>query len=210
LPSWGEDFLLQDPPDVVALPGAGFRVLFAGNVGEAQGLDTLVKAASVAKERGAAIDWIVVGSGRALPDLQSSIAESGVEDVVHLIGRRPLDEMPLYLGAADALYVGLRGGGSVGATIPSKVQAYLAAGRPILAALTGEAVELIERSGAGIAVRPDSAVALAEAAITLSELTDEELAAMRSAGRACYRQHFTQKGIVDELLQHVAQIVALR
>ena len=96
-----------------------------------------------------------------------------------------------YLQAADCLLVCLRDDPLFRITVPSKTQAYMAAGKPILMGVAGDAAELVKRSGCGLVCLPEDATALAEAAMKLASMEPADLAAMGQAGRRFYDRHLS-------------------
>lgn len=176
----------------------GFRVMFAGNVGMAQSLDTMVAAAE--RLRGYPdIHWIVVGDGRAMSSLRKELAERGLEGCVHLMGRFPVESMPEWFAQADVMLASLRREPIFALTIPSRVQSYLACARPIVAALDGEGARIVEAAGAGFGVPAEDAGALAESVLRLYEMSGTEREAMGQRGRAYFDAHFLRERLLDRL-----------
>jgi glycosyltransferase involved in cell wall biosynthesis len=124
-------------------------------------------------------------------------------DNLHLPGRFPVETMPGLMQKASALLVTLADREIFKATIPSKVQAYLAAGRPILASLNGEGAELVSAAGAGLVVPAEDARALAAAVLELYSMPPREREAMGARGRLYYAQHFAHDMLVDQLIMHL-------
>jgi glycosyltransferase involved in cell wall biosynthesis len=89
------------------------------------------------------------------------------------------------------------------ATVPNKVQAYLAAGRPILACLNGEGARLVEEAGAGLTVPAEDSLGLASAVLRLQQMTDEERTTMGANGRRYFNDHFDKYRLVEELIGHL-------
>ncbi|MGZ5165537.1 MAG: glycosyltransferase family 4 protein, partial [Burkholderiales bacterium] len=150
LPNWAEENFRPLGPDAAEDPMRGidgFRIVFAGNIGSAQSFETLVDAASRLRER-KGIKWVVVGDGNIRSWLEAEIKKRGLEESVILLGWHPPERMPAFFGHADALLVTLRSDSIFSLTVPSKVQTYLACGKPILAALNGEGAAILEQSGA--------------------------------------------------------------
>lgn len=201
-PQWAE--ALYEPAEVEAdapereeMP-AGFRVMFAGNVGVAQSFETILAAAEKLKEY-PGIHWVVFGDGRRRRWVEDRVRELGLEGHVHLLGRRPPESMPRYFALADALLVTLKRGLIFSLTIPAKVQSYLACGRPVAAALDGEGARVIEESGAGLVVPAEDAGSLAEAVLRLYETSSEEREEMGRQGRAYSEEHFEREKLLDQL-----------
>lgn len=184
----------------------GFSVVFAGNLGSAQALDTIVEAAKLLRHH-PDVSIFVVGSGSLDPWLKEQRVEHGLDNLI-LPGRFASSDMPNLYGAASALLVTLKPDPAFKLTIPSKVQAYLAAGRPILAALDGEGARIIEESGAGLCTPAGDAEALASSILRLAQMRVTEREEMGRSGRAYFEKHFEPGHLVRELVTHLTQLIA--
>lgn len=185
------------PPGQPSLPD-GFRVMFAGNIGAAQDFETILGAAELTREeRG--VHWTIVGDGRMHSWVAAEVARRGLAGTVHLLGRHPMESMPPLFARADAMLVTLRNEPVFALTIPSKLQSYLACGRPILAALAGEGARVVREAGAGVAVRPGDAPALAAAVLELSRMPRAEREAMGERGRRYFERHFERALLLTRL-----------
>lgn len=207
LPQWVEDvFEASDAEPAQELqPFAGrFKVMFAGNIGEAQDFPTVLAAAALLRER-ADICWLIVGEGRASRDVRAEIARLGLEGSVFMLGRHPLDRMPAFFAGADALLVSLRSEPIFAMTIPGKLQSYLAAGRPVLAMLDGEGAALVHASGAGLACDAGDGASLAAHVARMSAMPKSERDEMASNGRAFARMHFDRDRLLEQVEQWLAQ-----
>jgi len=176
----------------------GFRVMFAGNIGAAQSFETILAAAEVLRDRHA-IHWIILGEGRQSGWVREEIARRGLAHCVHMLGRHPEDSMPEWFAQADALLVTLKKSPIFALTIPSKVQSYMACGRPIVAALDGEGARVVEEACAGIVVPAEDAAALAEAVVRLSEMPSSERDTMGRNGRRYFLQEFERDTLIARL-----------
>lgn len=200
-PNWAEDIyqsprLISDRLDKIELPN-GFIVMFAGNLGAAQSLETIIEAAD--RLRDCDIYWVILGDGRRAEWMREQIQERGLNQRVHMLGRKPMESMPHYFAQADALLVTLRSDPIFAATIPGKVQSYLASGRPVIAALDGEGAKIVQESGAGFAVPAGDATKLAEAVACMSKFSKDELRDMGEAATDYYNNNFAKKHLVDQL-----------
>jgi len=176
----------------------GFRVIFGGNIGKAQGFETIVDAAELLKGR-TDIHWIIVGDGRMFSWVRHEVQKRELRRTVHLLGRFPAEEMPRYFALADALLVTLRNQPIFSLTIPAKVQSYLACGKPIIAALDGEGARVVQEAGAGLTARPEDARALAEAVLTMYRMPQEDRMAMGLKGRSYFEAHFERDLLLERL-----------
>lgn len=201
LPNWAEALFrpLAPPPASVGddMP-AGFRILFAGNIGSAQSFETILAAAERTRVQ-RDVHWVIVGDGNMRLWVSDEIRRRGLTEQVHLLGQRPVDTMPSYFAAADALLVSLRGDPVFSLTVPSKIQSYLACGRPILAAIDGEGASIIVESGAGLSCPAQDADQLAAAALALYRMPVERRQAMGQKGRAYFEANFEREMLLDRL-----------
>lgn len=196
-------------PDAAGVPpfdfSPGFNVVFAGNLGTAQAVETIVEAAQLLKGR-EDIRFVLVGSGSRADWIREEVWRLGLGNV-ELPGRFPPEAMPAILGAASVLLVTLAKSDIFGLTVPSKVQAYLAAGRPILAALDGEGTRVVSEAGAGLAVPAEDARALADAIVRMAGMPAAELAGMGRSGRAYYHSHFAPDLLARRLIGHLERAI---
>lgn len=187
-------------PEAVAELGwpAGFRVMFAGNIGAAQDFETILAAAVLLKEQ-TAIQWLVLGDGRLRAWVAAQIEARGLQATFHLLGRHPPDVMPRFFAQADAMLVTLRKEPIFALTLPTKVQSYLACAKPIIAALDGEGARVVTEAGAGVAVPAEDPAALANAVLGLARLGADERQAMGARGRDYFEQHFEREMLLSKL-----------
>ncbi|MGX5794091.1 glycosyltransferase family 4 protein [Pseudomonas sp. E2-15] len=199
-PSWAEDDFsgeVQAPSDLLPRDDSVFTILFAGNMGEAQDFPAIMAAARAVKVD-LPVRWVIVGDGRASEWLTHHVAEHRMDNVL-LLGRHPLEKMPALFAIADALLVSLKTNEVFEKTIPGKVQAYLASGRPVIAMLDGEAAQVIVESGAGMACSSGDVQGLARVVRTMGALPKFELEQMGRAGRHYYLEHFSKTTLFERL-----------
>lgn len=126
-----------------------FRVVFTGNIGYAQGLDILPKAAEILKKENVQCEFVIIGDGRYREELEKEISERNVEDMFLLLGRKKPEEIPGYLALCDAAFISFADNSLFEMTIPAKLQSYMACGMPILAVAKGETKRIIEEAECG-------------------------------------------------------------
>lgn len=189
-----------------ALPGTvedafrnRFNVVYGGNLGQAQALDGLVDAAVHAGERVPAIHLHLFGNGIERERLAAHIARVGSSQVtLHgPVDRRVMDRI---FDRADVLAVQLKRDPLYAITIPSKVQHYLACGRPIVAGLTGEAADLLRSCGAALICPPGDVAALAAAIVQLAEMPADKRNRMGERGRNFYEAELGFDRAIGETL----------
>ncbi|RJG20517.1 glycosyltransferase, partial [Massilia cavernae] len=131
-------------------------------------------------------------------------------DNLHLPGRYPVETMPAVMQQAGALLVTLTDQEIFSYTVPSKLQNYLAAGRPIVASLNGEGARLVRRANAGVAVAAEDGAALADAVLRLYRTDPVERARMGTNGARYFAQHFSHDMLVGQLAAIVGSCIANR
>jgi glycosyltransferase involved in cell wall biosynthesis len=203
VPNWAEDLYLEkNKVNEEAIKGSlpdGFKVMFAGNVGAAQDVDSIVKAANETRDI-PEIKWIIVGDGRARVGVEEEVNKLGLTDIVKFMGRHPMAEMPTYFSFADAMIVSLKDEYIFSLTIPAKTQSYMASGKPIVSMLNGEGNRIIEEAQCGLTTASGDYKALAENVKKLYQMEREQLVEMGKRGLDYYKQHFDKKTVVDNII----------
>lgn len=202
-PGWAESLFIDGgtapaPAPELAAYTNDFKILFAGNIGEAQDFPAIIDAADALRDM-PNVRWLIVGDGRAAAQVREEIARRGLQDRIVLLGRFPLERMPSFFAGADALLVTLRKEPIWSMTIPGKVQSYLAAGKPLLAMLDGEGSRVIEEAGAGLVAPAGDGRALAERVRRLMALGEDERRAMGHSGASYGHREFGRQQMVDAL-----------
>jgi glycosyltransferase involved in cell wall biosynthesis len=175
--------------------------LFAGNLGRAQGLETIIEAVDLLKKDNLDVNWVLLGEGTLKPWLTEEVNRRGLRDRVHFLPRRPPHEMPKALAAATGVLVTLGHDPVYAMTIPSKVQSSLAAGRPILAALAGEPARVVSDAKAGLVAAPENAQEFAKVVKDFFALPEKERSEMGARGHRYYAAHFTQDKVVTRIVE---------
>ncbi|MFZ7338152.1 glycosyltransferase family 4 protein, partial [Comamonas jiangduensis] len=189
--NWADEASLAAPVGQVSTEFATpeqFRILFAGNMGKAQALDTVLNAAALLQRRGSRVCWVMLGGGVEVERLKAEAAQRQLSNVVFLPAVS-MAEVGAYLQSADALLVHLRKDPLFEITIPSKTQAYMAVGKPLLMAVDGDAADLVRQSGGGVVAESENAQALANAADRLAAMSSEDLATMGYQAQRFYHEH---------------------
>ena len=181
------DFSLV-PDEIRGIPG--FKILFAGNVGKAQDLGVVVDAAYSLKNDCPTINFFILGRGLELDILKRRVASLGLENIYFLepVGMR---EVGSFLNAADALLIHLRRDPLFEITIPGKTQAYMAAGKPILMGVAGDAGRLVANADCGLVFDPGNPQSLAAAVKKLVSAPTSDLQYFGRNGRAYYYEHLS-------------------
>lgn len=200
-PGWAESIF--DGSGAIVTPAAelepyrdNFKVLFAGNIGEAQDFPAILDAVEILRDR-PGLRWIIVGDGRAAPYVREEISRRGLHDRIIFMGRYPLERMPSFFIGADALLVTLRKEPIWSMTIPGKVQSYLAAGKPLLAMLDGEGGRVVEEAKAGLVAPAGDSRALADNVARLMAMDAAKRVAMGRRGQAFGKREFDRGDLVN-------------
>jgi len=190
----------------VPLLPKGFKIMFAGNIGAAQDFGTIIAAAKLLHAY-KDIHWIIVGDGRMREWAETEVMNHRLGNNFHFLGRHPLEAMPAFFSCADTLLVTLKKEPIFALTIPTKIQSYLACGRPILAALDGEGSKIVAESGAGISCPAEDPDALAEAVLRMYETPRLDREKMGMCGRRYYEANFDRNMLLDKLELWMKELV---
>ncbi len=205
-PSWAEDGFSDLPAQVSVLLEADplvFTVLFAGNLGDAQDFPAILDVAEALRGE-MAIRWVIVGDGRMSEWLEQQVRGRQLDNVL-LLGRHPLDAMPALFATVDALLVSLKTNEVFEKTIPGKVQAYLASGKPILGMLDGEAARVIDEAGAGLTCSSGDRQAFSSIVEKMALMSPLQREVMGGLGKRYYEEHFSKEKLFSNLVRLFSQ-----
>ena len=174
--------------------------MFAGNIGESQDFDSILKAAEKLKEN-KKIQWIILGSGRKEQWIKEEIKKLELGDTFHMMGRYPLEDMPNYYSLADAMLISLKKNYIFSLTIPAKLQSYLACGKPILAMLDGESPKLIRDAKAGLTCDSEDADELVANVLKMSIMEKHVISQMGNNSLNLYNRMFSRGRLLNQAEQ---------
>lgn len=194
LPQYAETFF--SPDACRKKPGRTVDLMFAGNIGTAQSVGTIVRTAALLKDV-PDLRFHIVGDGSDAGRVRQLAAALKVQSVIFHGWHSP-QEMPSYYAMADAMLVTMQKDSVLSRTLPGKVQTYLAAGKPILGAVEGETSRLITETQCGYCAPAENAEELARICRQfVAGRSEWESLGERSA--AVYRERFTKKQFIDTL-----------
>ncbi len=193
LPQYADALFSGEQPG--KMPSEHINLVFAGNVGAAQSLSTVLRAAKLLEDE-KNLRWHIVGDGSELENLKQMTQDLQLESVL-FHGRRPLEEMPLYYSVADAMLATLTSDELISLTLPNKIQSYMASGKPIIAAANGEIPKVIAASGCGFCADAEDAEGLADAVRKFLNCPDREK--LGRSARKYYETHFTRQTFMNKL-----------
>jgi colanic acid biosynthesis glycosyl transferase WcaI len=183
---------------------ARLTVLYAGSIGPAQDLDTVVEAARLLQDS-PDIEFVIAGEGIDRERLQGKTRELGLTNISFL-GWLPEAKIQPLLASADVLLLHLRDDPLFRITIPHKVYVYLATGRPVLAAVSGESAEVVRDANAGLTCPPGDPIQLAETVRCFAAMGALEREGYGQRGREAACDQYSRSQLTRKL-EHVLQDV---
>lgn len=213
LPNCAPDTFAPVAPDAIPerirslVPRNRRIIMFAGNIGESQDFDTIIAAAALLPADSAVL-LVVIGSGRDEERVRRKVKDEGLDHRFLFLGRHPEADMPAFFACAHVMLVSLRDEPIFALTLPSKVQAYMACGKPMLASLAGEGAAVIEQSGAGIVVPPSTPSELSQAMVQIAARENGTLRAMGDRARQTYVEQFSLQAVTASLLAQLRDVLA--
>ena len=201
-PQYAEDFYI--PIEEMSIPEIpkddAFNIIFAGNIGAAQGLDILPKAAEIIKTRSdKKIRFNIVGDGRYKNEFVNIVNAKGLDNMFNFIPKQPATRIPEFMAASDVAFISLTDSPLFAMTIPAKLQSYMACGIPNIASAAGETAKIINESNSGLCGSPGNAEELADNIIKLSVKSREELKKLGNNARKYYDSHFNKTILLDKM-----------
>ncbi len=200
IPNWADEDVYRPVPPDPDLQGAygmtgRFNVIYAGNIGPAQALQTVLDAAVLLHDL-PAVQFVLIGDGMGREDLKKQALARRLENV-RFLAHQPAVRMPHFYAQADALLVHLKRDPLYEITIPSKILAYMACGRPILCAVGGDAADVVVQAGAGVVCPPQDPAKLANAVRRLVAMPPQAREALGRAARRTFLERYTRRALVD-------------
>jgi len=172
-----------------------FNIVFAGNIGKAQSLDAIIKAAEILHKNNSKVIFQIIGDGIDLERLKNNVKDRRITNI-NFIPRVSQNEVSIYLENANAFIVHLKNDALFKITIPSKTQAYMAFGKPIIMAVKGDAAKLIKKSKCGFICEPENYKQIAKTIQKLMSLEQSKLEIMGKNALEYYKKELSiEKGI---------------
>ena len=201
-PNWADKALENSGDYHLPVFPDGFIVMFAGNMGEAQDFDHIMETARLLKDE-KNIHFVFVGDGRKRPWVEQYRDEHGLQEMVHWVGRHPVEAMPSFFEKADVMLMTLKDVGIFHLTAPAKLQAYMSAAKPVLAMMNGEGPRLIAEAECGRSVAAGDSEGLARVIMKMSKMDKAVLAEMGRKGKEFQMAHFE----LGKSLSHLESIL---
>ena len=209
MPNWAEDIFtsckeLNPVRKDYNIPD-GFIIMFAGNLGEAQDLEAVLKAAELIKENHS-IQWVFVGDGRKYNWLKATIDEKKLSKTVTLLGRFPTESMPYFFKLADIMLVSLKDEYIFSLTVPGKVQSYMASSKPILAMMNGAGSNAVLDANCGFVANAGDYKKLCSNILKSFRLPSKNLKELGLNAYKFYSTNYSKDKIVNNFVDEINQV----
>jgi glycosyltransferase involved in cell wall biosynthesis len=207
-PQYAEDFYRPlAKVNISEIPNDdAFNIIFAGNIGNAQGLDILPKVATLlnGRELERKIRFNIVGDGRYKNELIELVNKNGIADMFNFITKQPATRIPEFMAASDAAFLCLTDSQLFAMTIPAKLQSYMACGIPVIASADGEANKIINEANAGACSPAGDFERLADIIIKMSLKPQEQLKQLGINARDYYDKNFNKQELLNRIDEYFA------
>jgi len=187
--------------------GGKFNIIFAGNIGPAQSLETLVEAAVKLEKTGESLPdyrFILIGDGMSRKTLNELVTGKQMNHRFIFEGYVSPEQVLKYYELADVLYVSLSSDELFKIMLPSKIQSYMAAGKPILASLSGEGRDTILQAECGLACESGDANALADTIVQILSMPRTMLSRFGENGKKYYEQNYKHEIFMDRIMDYLS------
>ena len=205
-PQYAEEF--YEPVTIDSLPQEDVHVpqdgkcniLFAGNIGEAQGLSVLVETALLLKQRDfCKLRFVLVGDGRYKAKLQSMVQEKQLEDYFLFYDKVPATQVPQWFAQVSASMICLAKNDVFAMTLPAKTQSCFACGKPVVVCADGEVRDVVQAAQCGVSAAAADAAGLCDALIELASKSGEEMVEMGANARAFFLANYEKQMLLDKM-----------
>ena len=198
-PQYAEEFYKPiEKKTIPEIPDDGkFKIIFTGNIGQAQGLEILLKVADSLED----VEFVIVGDGRNKENFLDEIKKMQVEEKFIMIDRQPAEKIPEFLACCDAAFVSFMDNELFTKTIPAKLQSYMACGMPIIASASGETKRVVEEAGCGLCSQIGDADGLCK---IIEAMKTMDLKNMGMNSREYCIKNFEKKKLMDDIEQYFA------
>jgi glycosyltransferase involved in cell wall biosynthesis len=202
-PQYAEDCykpLSRDSVSVSEIPRDNFfNIIFAGNIGGAQGLDILPKTAKILIDKNVKVRFNIVGDGRYKENLIELVKKYKVEKMFNFVEKQPANRIPEFMSVCDASLICLGKSKIFAKTIPAKTQSCLACGIPVIVSADGEIQDIINESKAGICSNAGDEEDLAKKIEIITNTPKTELLQMSKNALKYYQKHFEKEAILKAI-----------
>lgn len=204
-PQYANDlFLKVNSDENLGIDPNKINILFAGNIGEMQSIETLIEAMYITNIPELHLN--IVGEGSNKKNLIKLVSDLNLGSNITFHGRKPIELMPQYYSESDALIVSLKKDKEISYTLPGKVQSYMASAKPIIGSIDGEAADVIKLSNCGLVSPSEDAQMLSENLQKFCNLKPEKRRDFGKNGFNYYKKNFTKEIFMDKLISDLEEL----
>lgn len=199
-PNWAEENIVKNKiinKKKIVFPENGLNIMYAGNIGEAQDFDSLIN--SIYNLRDKNINWLFIGDGRKRKSLINKLSKKKLDKKVFFYGNQALQSIPFFYSKADLMYLSLKDEDVFKNTVPAKLQSYMAAKKPILAMISGEAKEIITNANAGWVVESGNYKELTKLILQVLKADQNHLIKLGLNSFNYYQKHFSWEIRINQI-----------
>ena len=203
-PNWAENIIEENKIEFelsVNLNPNAIKIMYTGNLGKAQGFDTLCKV--IIQNKNKNIQWIFIGGGRFKKEMQQLLSDEIRENIVIFIPQQKLATIPSWVAQADVMYLSLNESKLFSQTVPAKLQGYMAMGKSTLAMLAGEGASIIKEAKCGFVAPPSNVIKLNEQINYILNTSKSERKNLGENGKVFYQNNFSSKIRKKELIAYI-------
>ena len=206
--NWADEKVLREssgnlPKELTSVEG--FKILFAGNIGQVQGLDVILNAALLLNDSNTKIQFFILGEGLQLDNLKKKAYSLNLKNV-HFLKAVTMEKVGIFLDSVDALLIHLNSDPLL-KLLYLKSQAYMAVGKPIIMGVRGDASDLVSRANCGVCFEPENSENLAESVRHLMNLSSEEIKELGDNSRKFYDENLSVKVGVDSFSKVFTEVI---
>jgi colanic acid biosynthesis glycosyl transferase WcaI len=208
-PNWYESLYENselEPAPEIKQDANHFNIMFAGNLGDAQDLPTIINGMNLIKDN-KHIKLYLIGDGKRVSWINDAIKKNNLQESIFLLGRFPVERMPEFFYHADAMLVSLKPHEVYDQTIPGKLQSYLISKKTILGLLGGEGADIINNCNCGILANPGSPESFAKSALHISNMSSCELKKFENNGYEYAKTNFNKTTLFNQLNEWLIEII---
>ncbi len=211
-PNWAEDVFTSNKSLYEVslgenIPSDKLKIMFAGNIGESQDMESILSAILLSHKQQLKIFWIFLGDGRKRKWIESKIKENKLEDYAVFLGLQNLQTMPSFFNKADVMLLSLKDEKIFSITVPAKLQAYMASGKPILAMINGEGSKIIKEAKCGFCCSCGDYTGLIHYVNKYLEMTKDERMEIGLNGFKYYESLFSFDTAMTKLQRIISNII---
>lgn len=200
-PNWVEPYYSSKttPTVINSNSGNNFTIVYAGNIGVAQDFPAILDAAELLFSTNTTIRFVIAGDGRMSSWVKHEVNQRNLSNYFEFLGQIPSKNMHDLFLKANVLLLALRKDPTLAATIPGKLQSYMASGQPIIGMVDGEACRVIRESGCGFSVKSGDSASLVKAILDMYKLSVNERRLMGQLGKAYADREFNRDYLLNRL-----------